>query len=88
MSVPFSTRQFSGDDSPFPIRKIPIDAIRPSQAVLDERKVERMRKTWSADMAEPVVAERNGEFTVLDGHHRWAAAKARGHKYLRARISS
>lgn len=89
MSVPFNTEQFAGPESPFPVRKIPLDEVRYSQddSVMNEAKIDRMRRTWNKDMAPPVVAERNGSYIVLDGHHRAAAAKARGHKYLKARIS-
>ena len=83
VSVPFNTEQFQA----LPTRRIPLDDVRPSQLYVDEAKVDRMRRTWSSDMALPVVADRGGRFTVLDGHHRVAAARARGHKYLRARIS-
>lgn len=89
MSVPFSTKQFAGPDSPFPTRRIPLADVRYSQhpSVMDEAKIERMRKTWSSTMAPPVVAERDGQLTVLDGHHRVEAARRRGLTYLKAKIS-
>jgi ParB-like chromosome segregation protein Spo0J len=83
VSVPFNTTQFQA----LPARRIPLADIASSQVYVDESKIERMRKTWSADMAPPVVAERHGRYTVLDGHHRVEAARRRGHTYLRARIS-
>lgn len=85
MSVPFNTEQWKT----LPGRRIPLADVVMSQhpSVMDQAKIERMRKTWSKDMAEPIVALRDGQYTVLDGHHRVAAAKARGHTYLRARIS-
>lgn len=88
MSVPFSPEQFT-EGGALPLRRIPLAEVTMSQhpSVMNEAKIERMRKTWSKDMAEPIVAERDGRYTVLDGHHRVEAARRRGHTYLRARIS-
>lgn len=88
MSVPFSPDQFT-EAGALPVKRIPLADVRPSQheSTMNLAKVERMRKTWSRSMDEPIVAERDGKYTVLDGHHRVLAARQRGHKYLRARIS-
>lgn len=87
MSVPFNTAQFAGPA--FPVKRIPLDAVALSQhpSTMSGSKIERMRRTWSKDMDEPLVAERGGRYVILDGHHRAIAAASRGHKYLRARIS-
>lgn len=88
MSVPFNTDQFAGPNSPLKRQRIPLDEVLDTQLYANPEKVERMRKTWSRSMAEPVVAERNGRYFVLDGHHRVEAARERGHKWLRARVSA
>ncbi|HET7110209.1 MAG TPA: ParB N-terminal domain-containing protein [Gemmatimonadales bacterium] len=87
--MPFSPKQFAAADSPFPARRIPLSQVKLSQheAVMDRAKIDRMKSTWSDGFAPPVVAERNGQYFVLDGHHRAMAAAELGKKTLRVRIS-
>lgn len=77
MSVPLSTDQFVTGR---PTKRIAVDSLKPTQVYGDSAKIDRLSKIAAKNLPPAVV----GAEHVYDGHHRWAGAKKKGAKTIRA----
>jgi ParB-like chromosome segregation protein Spo0J len=71
------------------IRMISVDDIEPTEHIQDEEKIENFKK--SGEIIKPVRVRNKyfpgQKYQLYDGHHRLAAAKLRGDKFIPAIIS-
>lgn len=84
MSIPFNTRQWA--EGVLPARQVPVDKVVSTQVHLDQVKVGRMAKKRTGSLPTPVVAQVGDRYLVGDGHHRVAAAKKKGERFIKARV--
>ena len=75
--------------------EVPVDSLSPTEdlATKDPREVAdmaemmRLSEGWPEGMPEiSVLYNGGGEYTIVDGHHRWLAAQAAGLDYLPAKV--
>lgn len=74
-----------------PIFDIPLARVSATQWDLDQRKVDRIKESWSDSMPPPIVAavpHHDGRlrFPIGDGHHRIAAAIQLGKTTIKAQV--
>lgn len=90
MSIPLSTNQFELKGKPvrsMPRRKVLVSKLVPTQVDHDPEKVASMAAKDPADFDKvPVVGKHDGEYYIIDGHHRAAAAMVRGDRTVEVRI--
>ena len=69
-----------------PKRRVRVDRLASTNkgGYLDEKRVAKYAKNRKGGT--PLVVESGGKLFVADGHHRAAAAMARGEKYVTVRV--
>lgn len=82
---PYRRKPLRGREAP--PRDIPLARLYGSQHYVTEVGLEKWRKGYGEDDLPYVFAEKDGTFTVGDGHHRLVAAWLRGETHARVRIS-